>query len=400
MKKIPLLILLFLSSAAFGLEFDELRSLSRKLRPAPEVREQIESAMKTAETLDSPNSREQIALLLERMIQYGIDFPLVREGTFLQKQSHLIAMAAKALKQEEFVSLGDFSVSQRHDLVHFIVDIETGENIGVFKSEGPRDRERLTWEVGVLFGIEEVLTPALSLTLYGRTGEFQAYQKTDLETEQTYMKEMYGLVTFESYMKCSLAVLLMALYDMHNENCFYQFRREGYIEMGFWDTTNGFDRDSFVPYTVHEMIPTLDTPYAWIGWDYPQRERTLTKRFKPKIITLMNSWPKRIQMFRDYLRHPLTPTVLTEGEAEALIQRALKLHRTITQNPEAPIRSWHEALCPSYPVVAKAMAKYFPDRDPMWTLFRLRWIPEEAYSWMDPSQQEEFQQWVTTFLSQ
>jgi len=396
MKPFFLAICLF-SVTLWGETLDQIQILIHRIRPEQEVWSNINETLKTAETL-APAAKGQLHSHVHRMLRYATDLPLLNEGAFLKKQSHLILMASKVLKQEEEVSLGDYATSSHHPQVHFIYDIESGDRLAVFKSDSHRSYEQLTWYAAAIFGLEDVFTPSISLTVEGIAGELQAFQTTDLTTEQSQNTSLYDLVTFESYMKSALGVLLFALCDMQNENCFYQFRREGYIQLGFWNTAMAFNRDQFLPYSSPWGTPSLVAPFSWIGWDFPQRDRTISKRFRIKLFDIVSSWPKRIQLFRDFMNHPLTETTLSKELIEKVIQRAQTLHHMILERPERPIREWHEALCPNYPKVQNKLKEFFPDQETMWILFRLRWVPDEAYNWIEGGRQEEFKTWISEFL--
>jgi len=396
MKSLLFALCLF-SATLFGETPERIKFLIQRVRPDHQVWTNIDETLQRADTLPE-HARQQVFDHVHRMLRYAVDLPLLKEGLFLEKQSHLILMASKVLEQEREIPLSDYATSSKHPQVHFIYDIETGDRIAVFKSDGLRHYEQLTWYAAAIFGLEDVFTPAMTLTVGGIAGELQAFQTTDLTTEQSYNTSLYDLITFESYMKSALGVLLFALYDMHNENCFYQFRREGYIQLGFWDTMMAFDRDRFLPHTSSWGTPSLDTPFSWIGWDFPQRKRAISKRFKAKLLDVVSSWPKRIQLFREYVHHPLTEASLSDELTEKVIQRAQTLHHVILQRPERPIKEWHEALCPDYPRAEQKLKEFFPDYKTMWILFRLRWIPDEALNWIEGDQQEEYKAWLNNFL--
>ena len=394
MKKFILLFCTICFSVQ-GVEQEDIRTLLNRVRPDETVRSQVESTLGLGGTL-SPQNEEQLNSHLQRMLQYALDFPLLMEGAFMQKQSHLIWLAARTLKQNEVIPLDDDTAN--HHQVHFIYDEETGEKFAVFKSGGQRNYERMTWELAYLFGLEDVFTPALSLNLSGYSGVLQPFQKTDLTTEQTNDRSLYDLIAYESYMKCSLGVLLFALQDMHSENSYYQFCREGYIKMGFWDTEAAFEQDQFLPYFPDSGSPSLDTPFSWIGFDSFHYERVISKRFRPILMKIVGSWPKRIQMFRDYLSHPLTLNSLSDEDMETLIQRAQSLHQTILRHPEQPISEWHKTLCPKYVEAEEKLKEFFPDEDTMWILFQLKLNPDEAYGLIDGGREEEFKSWLEAFL--
>ena len=381
-------------------DLDTIESLFQQVRIDKANRNQLNETLELAETFQSEDSRNQIYFEMARMLSYLRDIPVLTKGNYLKNQSQLLWAAAKALKQEEWVSFHEYQTTDNHQNVHFIFDAEDDQKqLAVFKSDGERNAELLTWELSCIFGIEEAITPAIPLTIYGRTGELQAFQKSDLTKDQSNDKSLYGLVTFDSYLKCALSVLLLALHDVHNENCYYQFCREGYIKLGMFDTEMAFDRTSFIPNQLQPEYPSLNTPYCWIGWDFPQRERPITKRFKGPLVNLIGSWPNRIEALKEYFSHSMTKSSLTDDQVQGVIKRALELHQVILKDPEQPVSVWHEKLCPEYPEVAKRLKEFFPEHDTAWILFQLYRYPGQVYQWMPDEKHGEFKAWLEEFFA-
>ncbi len=335
----------------------------------------------------------------ERIQAYQRDIPSFSKGSFFKKQQQLLLAAEKALKQQSSMRLEDYPQGDRRSYIHYITDIETNDIIAVFKSQGPRIPEVITWELSGIFGLEDVLTPSMPLTLYGISGELQLYQKNDVTASQSYIEQLFELITFDSFLKCALAVLLFALEDMHNENCFYTFCREGYVFMGLFDTEVAFGRTEFAPLGEGGDFPSLITPFNWIGWDFPQAERMITGKFKTWLEDLIGSWPERIEDASRYFEHPMTPYELTEKQKREIIERAEILYNLISSNPKSPASSWHELLVPGYPLIAKKLRDVSPTYKTTWLLFRLQWFPERFYSdWIAPELHEEFKEWLKQFL--
>ncbi len=335
----------------------------------------------------------------ERIQAYQRDIPSFSKGNFFKKQEKLLLAAEKAFDQQSCFRLEDYPHGDKHPYIHYITDRETNEIIAIFKSQGPRTSEVLTWELSGIFGLEDVLTPSMPLTLYGISGELQLYQKNDVTRSQSYIEELFPLITFDSYLKCALAVLLFALEDMHNENCFYQFCREGYAFMGLFDTKVAFCQAKFFPLGEGSDFPSLQTPFNWIGWDFPQADRIITGKFKTWLEDLMKSWPERTQDASRYFEHPMTPYDLTEKQKREIIERAEILSNLISNNSQSPASRWHELLVPDYPLVAEKLRDVSPAYNTTWLLFRLQWFPERFYSdWIAPELHEEFKEWLKQFL--
>lgn len=387
------LLCLFALSSLCAESKESVESLFQQVRIDQELRKELLATLKITDALQSGESRKQIYTEMERMLVFLRDIPALKKGTYTDKQSQLLAAAAIALKQEERPY---YQAYDSYENQYVVFDPEQDQRqIAVFKPAEKRDVETLIWELACLFGIEDAVTPTIPLTLYGRSGELQAFQKSDLTVEQSSEKSWHCLVTFESYWKSALAVLLFALHDMDNENCYFHFLREGYIRLGMYNTKDAFSRTCFEPYQQDTSYPSLTAPFCWIGWDFPQRERPITKRFKEAIVGLVGSWPGRIDALKTYLIHSKS---LSQEEADGIIQRAMILRNTILSHPEQPIKNWHEKISPEYSEASKRLKEFFPEQDTSWILFQLRWQPMEAYELIPYEKQEDFKTWLKRFL--
>lgn len=374
------------------------------------TKQRLSGILEKIKSIESEKSRHHLYFELCRMLAYARDIPLFSTGTFLDKQLQVIDVAATALKQGERLTLADYPQNATRSYIRFIFDVDKvkppfpssfskQKPIAVFKTEPPRIREILTWEIACLFGIEEVFTPAIELILDGKRGEVQLFQSNDLTQQQSYDESLYELVTYDSFLKCALGVLLFALEDIHNENCYFQFHKEGYLQMGMHDTVAAFCRTTFIPHHKDPSYPSMLTPYSWIGWDFPQIDRKISKKFVRQLANLIESWPERMQAFRDYLAHPMTPRALSKSQADGIIERSRLLYDLIRQNPRQPVRTWHEAVVPRFPLVEKKLKTFIPNRKTTWLLFRLHWAPRSVYEDIPLHRRREFKEWLHHFLT-
>ena len=354
--------------------------------------------------------KEQLYYELHRFTAYLKDIPLLKNGEYPQKQSELLLLMAKVFLQAESFPNSIYPATTRRDYIKIFFDANKTvlpfpsppykaptTPIGVFKCDNGRNHEIATWEFSCIFGIEEVFTPSIPITLNGKVGELQLYKTTDLSKEQSYNEALFQYVTFRSYLKCALGVLLFALEDIHNENCSYEFTYNGAIKLGMFDLLGSFSRFKFVPHS-HKGVNSLATPYNWIGWDFPQANHPITKRHLSWLKGLISSWPQRIYLFNNYLNHPLTKSLIEQKKLEAMRLRAYQLVNIISNNPSSPPSNWHNTLLPQY-IEAKAKLKeFFPHYGTTYMLFRLHWYPHTVMNWMTPNKQKQFQQWLDEFL--
>lgn len=389
---------------------EDVQSLISQLSLKRGTQRCLNRILKTTKSIGSVESRHQLYFELCRMLTYVRDIPFFSASTFLDKQSHLIQVAAKALKQAEWLTLADYPEDKRRPYIRFIFNTEKvippfpssfnkQKPVAVFKAQPQRIREILTWELACLFGIEDAFTPAILLRLDGNRGELQIFQSNDLTLEQSYDENLYELVTYDSYLKSALGVLLFALEDIHNENCYFQFQKEGYLHIGMYDTAAAFCRTTFTPYSKNPSCPSLLTPYNWIGWDFPLINRKISKKCEHWLLQLIQSWPERVQAFQKYLTHPMTQDTLSKTEVDGMIKRSQRLHDLIRRDPRQPVRTWHEALIPSFPVMEEKLKEFIPNEKATWLLFRLHWFPESVYERISLHRRQEFKEWLHQFLA-
>ncbi len=344
---------------------------------------------------------EQIRRNAERTRYLQKTIPSFSKASFYEKQVQLLTASAKAVDQQAVFRLSDYPKADGRPNIHFIYDVDTLETFAVFKSGDFRLAEVLSWELGGIFGLDDVFTPSMPLTLDGAAGELQIFQKDDLATQLSYDEAMFPLVSFDSYLQCALGVLLFALEDMHNDNCYFQYCREGYIRMGLFDTLMAFGSTRFRPLNSNTDHPSLITPCNWIGWDFPQIDRKIKAKTQRRLQALVNSWEESIRDARLFFEMGLAPLNLSVPDRTTIFKRAEQLRAMILHNPETTARLWHEALVPEFPAVEKKLKESAPAYRTTWLLFRLQWCPARAYSdWILPERRDDFKIWIRNFTQQ
>ncbi len=373
MKKTLFLLLLILKSWASADNLDELAT-----HPSEQIRRNVERTQYLKKTI-----------------------PSFSKASFHEKQVQLLTASAKAIDQQDVFRLADYPTAEGRPNIHFIYDAETLETFAVFKSGDFRLAEVLSWELGGIFGLDDVFTPSMPLILGGIPGELQIFQNDDVPTQLSYDEAMYPLVLFDSYLQCALGVLLFALEDMHNDNCYFQYCREGYIRMGLFDTLMAFRAPYFRPLHSNSDHPSLITPYNWIGWDFPQIDRKVKAKTQQRLLALVNSWEESIRDARRYFELGLAPLNLSVSDQTAIFKRAEQIRAIILHNPETTARLWHETLVPEFPTVEKKLKESAPAYKATWLLFRLQWCPARVYSeWILPKRRDHLKIWIQNFLQQ
>jgi hypothetical protein len=400
LSKLIFLITFFSLSFSYSYELLEINLLLEKIKLPINIKKRILQTETIGESLKKKSSKIQLYNSLYRFLTHIDKFPEMSYQTYPDQQSSLLLVAAKILKQDEYFSLSDYKRNDKREYVHFIHDASDGSEekvVAVFKSGQPRLKEILTWEIASIFGIEKAFTPAIPLTLDGQIGELQLYRHSDLNLSQIYDTRIYGFVTFESYINCALGVLLLALEDMHNENCYFRHCKEGYIHMGMLDTLGAFSITQFSCDKTVANYPFLRTPYSWIGWDFPQLSKTVSKSFKKQLIHSIQMWPKRIQTFKRYISHPTTPKKLNRQEINGVCKRAKLLSQIIVENPNRTVKDWLYTILPEYAKVQKLTKRCFPKRDTSWILFRLQWSPQTTYNQISLKKQDRLRYLIENF---
>lgn len=391
-------------SARFAQKFQE----EIVLLIAGSSRQRLEKAAHIADSLVDAKKRNQLFFQLYKTLVYLREIPGFSKGSYLDKQSLLLELAADLLWQEEHLPPNAHPTTPNHPDIFFVFDpaktafpfpIPPYDHApypeAVFKA--PRNKEIAIWELACLFELNEVVVPSIQLFMQGQKGALQVYQKNDVAREKLFHHGLYGWITFSSYIQSALAILLFAIDDVHTDNMSYQLTSHGYLNIALLDTEFSLTKTNTRSFTTRGLF-SIATPFRWIGWDYPQVDKELPHKESQKILQIAQNFLQRIEDFYIYLENPLTSLHLTSDQAAKLRWRASSLHQMITAKPKHSALHWLGHIFPPYLEAQQKLHKFFPKEGTSYVLFQLSWTPETVYNLLSkPKKRKEFAEWLSVF---
>ena len=315
-------------------------------------------------------------------------FPSLRHSNYSNYQ---ITMLEKMfIELENMRAIDEYPKAASYEHVRFVGEL-------VFKHQINRAKEIGCYELACMLGLDEVFVPSEYVFFTNRKGLIQPFIASSIPWTKRFWFTTYRWIEYSNYLFCALGVLLFALEDMHPGNMYYVPIKNGYFQSGFFDCVGSFTCMHF-----HEFngkgYRVLFTPYAWIGFDYPQYQYPFNVSDKEKLTSFAKKWINLRSEISAYMNHGLCEMFLSNHEKREMINRFdHMIHIILNENPST-VEYLHLAFSPEYKIVREKLCEFFPQHQPMYTLFKLIWRPEYTLEKLNEKRREEFLNWIANFL--
>lgn len=344
------------------------------------------------ETIHSlPRTIETMSLFfaLYKSLKLLETFPSLLDSDYTKYQLSLIRGRLSDLQNMR--SVYEFPQAGSYPYVRFLGEL-------VFKHQIHRAKEIGCYEMACMFGIGDVFVPSIYGFFGGQKGMMQPRMLKVIRHHRYYWFTAYRWVQWTDYLPCALGVLLFAMEDMHAGNMYYKPIDNGYFKTGFFDCVGSFIYMDFQG-TNPKGDLILYTPYAWVGFDYPQYLYAFQEDEKKKLQKLAQKWTNIRSEIIDYMNSGFCEMFLFDHEKQNQIRRINHMIKTLQKDPKT-VEDLHLAFCPDYPVVKEKLYSFFPQYRTMYILFKMGWRPEYTIDKLTPERKQELLDWIANFLQQ